>query len=514
MADVWDQFPDPPKTADPWAQFPDHSSQSWGDVATQAVQNLPSSAYNMGASVAHTVAHPIETAQSVYDVGRGAVSKAAGAVGMQQDPAEKAQHEAALNGVVDFFSKRYGSMDQFKKTLAEDPAGVAMDLSTVLSGGEAALARAPGIAGKVGEIAGDAARATNPVSLAGKAVTSVAEPAVSNLLGMTTGAGTMPIRQAARAGFEGDTVLPSNMRGHAPMSDTVDMAQSALGQIRQDRSAAYKAGMGGIDQGKMIDFQPIWDSMKQARDESSYKGYALSEDAASTFTKMRDKIVEWQNMPAQVGSPYTVEATDALKQALGEIRQSTQPGTLSRRIADKVYNATKATIVKQAPDYAKTMSDYSDASDQLNEISKTFSLGEKASQDTTLRKLQSVTRNNVNTNYGQRAKLMDVLAQKEPDLPNAIAGQALSSATPRGMAQRTAIELGGAGVGAAAMHFMDPLYLASLPFFSPRVVGEAAYAGGRGARAVAPFANHLPGAAKVGNALSTLSGNRRNALMR
>ena len=90
-----------------------------------------------------------------------------------------------------------------------------------------------------------------------------------------------------------------------------------------------------------------------------------------------------------------------------------------------------------------------------------------------MRKLQSVMRNNVNTNYGQRAKLMDVLARYEPELPNVIAGQSMSSVAPRGVAR-----LGSVAVGLLA-GTTAPIALPLLAATSPRLVGEAAYAGGR-----------------------------------
>lgn len=506
MADAWDQFPDAPdpKSApnDPWAQFPDHPSMGWGDVAIQAATNLPQSAYNIGAGIAHTVMHPIETAQGLYDVGKGAVSKAAGALGVEQDPAQKAQSEQALNGVIQFFQDRYGGMENLKHTIATDPAGFAMDLSTILTGGETALARVPG-ATRAANVVGKAAEFTNPVSLAGKTISNVAEPVASNVLGMTTGAGAQPIRQAARAGAEGSQSFIDNMRGNAPMTDVIDQAQSALGQMRQDRSAAYKSDMAAANSATgHVGYQPIHKALSDADQMVNFQGLAKSAEAAKTLEQIQDLVGQWRGL----STPNTVEAADALKQAIGEIRQKTQPGTLERRVADTVYNAAKDSIVRQAPDYAKAMQGYAEASDKINELTKTFSLGEKASDDTALRKLQSVMRNNVNTNYGQRNALLQDLAQYEPDLPNALAGQALNAATPRGMAQRTAIELGGVGAGAAAMHFINPAFLASMPFFSPRVVGEGAYLAGRMGNALIPIAEALPGAAKAGYAVNALRG--------
>jgi hypothetical protein len=196
----------------------------------------------------------------------------------------------------------------------------------------------------------------------------------------------------------------------------------------------------------------------------------VNEAADAVLAKMRDRVDAFYTNPNIRGTP---EDFDALKQSLGEVYSETRAGTKARSAADEIYNATKNQISKQAPTYAGVMDDYSKASKELSELTSTFSLGERASTDTTLRKLQSIMRNNVNTNYGQRAKLMDILARYEPELPNVIAGQSMSSATPRGLARL------GSGAGGLVAATMNPLALPLLAATSPRLVGEAAYAGGR-----------------------------------
>lgn len=520
MAGPWEAFQSAPtsdpKVDGPWSQFHPETGEpmSWGDVAVSAAKNFGPSAINMAAGVANTVMHPIQTAESLYDVGKGAVSKAAGALGVEQDPEQKAQREAALNGVIDFFTDRYGGIDNLKHTIATDPAGFAMDLSSVLTGGETALARIPG-ATRAANAVGKAAEVTNPVNIAGKVVSGVPipgtglkagiEPIVSTVLGQTTGVGEGPIRQAARAGFEGNTALRDNMRGNVPLSDTVDMAQRAVGQMRRDRSAAYQADMAGANSATgHVGYQPIHQALTDADNMVHFQGLAKSAEAAKTLEQIQDLVSQWRGL----STPHTVEAADALKQAIGEVRQKTQPGTLERRVADMVYHAAKDSIVQQAPEYAKAMQGYSDASDKINDLTKTFSLGEKASTDTSLRKLQSTTRNNVNTNYGERNRLLDELAKYEPELPNALAGQSLSSATPRGLVAKTGAVVG-LGANGVAMHglpaLMNPATLAALPFFSPRLMGEVAYAGGRVANALEPIAQYIPDAVKAGYVVNALT---------
>jgi hypothetical protein len=164
---------------------------------------------------------------------------------------------------------------------------------------------------------------------------------------------------------------------------------------------------------------------------------------------------------------------DALKKAIGDIRDATEFGSAGRKAADTVYNSVKNEIAKQAPTYAKTMKSYSEASDLITEIEKALSLGNKASADTSMRKLQSLMRNNVNTNYGNRLNLASELEQQGgANILPAVAGQAMSSAAPRGLQ-------GLAATGTGALGIVNPAVLAALPFQSPRLVGEAAYGLGR-----------------------------------
>ena len=124
------------------------------------------------------------------------------------------------------------------------------------------------------------------------------------------------------------------------------------------------------------------------------------------------------------------------------------------------------------------MRGYAEASDNINEMRRTLSINDKASTDTTLRKLQSVMRNNVNTNYGQRQVLAEQLAQHQPNIMPALAGQALNSWEPRGLARM------GANVSAVGSLMTNPMALAGLPLASPRLVGEAAYGLGNSARRI------------------------------
>jgi hypothetical protein len=100
-----------------------------------------------------------------------------------------------------------------------------------------------------------------------------------------------------------------------------------------------------------------------------------------------------------------------------------------------------------------------------------------------MRKLQSLMRNNVTTNYGQRANLAnEMIAAGGQDFMPALAGQALNDFMPRGI-QRAGVGTGGAGL---AMTGNIPAAAGLAAMSSPRLMGETFYGLGKASGAVNP----------------------------
>lgn len=472
--------------ADDEAGQVNYSMASAGDVATKAAENLIPSARRFGSDIMSVVTDPVGTVKTLGKVGLGAAQKLI--------PGEQEQ-EPYADAVGQFFANRYGGMDAFKKTMAEDPVGFAADVATVLTGGQLALARAPGVAGQIGRAAGTASRAIDPIALSlqgAKALGKGAGYVGSKVAGVTTGAGGMAVREAGQAGFEGGArgaALTENMRGAAPLDDVITDAKAALDQVKQARSQAYNAGMAGTRADTaVLDINAIDSALQGTQAQYTFKGVSKNPAASAAIEKIAMIIDEWKQLDPK--EFHTAEGFDALKQRVGSVLDTLPyEQRAARAVASQVYNVVKSQITKQAPEYAKTMKGYEEASTLIREMEKTLSLNPKASVDTTLRKLQSVMRNNVNTNYGKRLDLVKMLeANGAQHLLTKLAGQQLSSAAPRGLAR-----LGTQGALTAGIGMLEPSFLASLPLQSPRLVGEAAYAGGRAANALSrvPARNSL-----------------------
>jgi len=406
----------------------------------------------------------------------GEILGTAGAGGAAANVLAKAAPKAAaaMPGMIE--ALRTGGMTANNAGMATRTAGGAV------SGGLSAGLVNPEDAVTGGIIGGALPGAVKAAGLAGALLKQGAAGTAKNVLGMTSGVGSEAVGTAYQSGKAGGTKFLDNMRGNVPFTDVLDEAKTALSKMRIERGAEYRNGMAAISADKtVINFAPIDNAISSIKSMGSYKGQVINKNASGTVDEITDLVTQWKGLdPAEFHTP---EGLDALKQAISDIRDTTQFGTAARRSADTAYNAVKGEITTQAPTYAKVMKDYSQASDLVKEVERALVGNEKTAADTAMRKLQSLMRNNVNTNYGNRLDLARQLEQRGAEILPAVAGQQMSSITPRGLQAATA-SLG--GLGAIAL---NPAALAALPATSPRLIGEAAYGLGAMNRGIGNAAN-------------------------
>ena len=493
--------------AEPYTAQPT-PSMGMGDVAFNAAINLPKSAVKYGSDIVHAITNPVSTLGSLLDVGAGALQNALPKPvvdfvnSFSSDPQAAQRAVQAANAVGGEYAKNYGTIEGFKRHLAADPVAVMGDVSALFTGGGSVATKVPGMIGRAGETVANVGRAIDPLNIATTTVSNTAKLAEmlgSPTLGLTTGAGAEAIREAAKAGAAGGSKAEAfleQMRGNAPIENVVNTAKDAVSELYKNRSESYVQGMGGVTGNKaVLDFAPIDAAIAKAENIGSFHGIPIRENAADTLAAIAKKVQEFK-----AGDPAifrTVEGFDKLKQAISDIQQAQPYGTPARKVADEMYNSVKNEIVKQAPDYAKVMGDYESASALLKDIQGTLSLNKNANVDTSIRKLQSIMRNNANTNYGRRVDLAREL--EATGVPGAetlfpqIAGQMLSSKTPRGI--QGGVLPAAAGGAALTAAFTNPAALIPIAggalASSPRLVGEAAYYGGKAGGAAQKVAKAL-----------------------
>jgi hypothetical protein len=135
----------------------------------KAVGNIPKSGLELGKSVVEAFAHPIKTTKAIAETVKGAGSKVGEKILEDTDFGQKLLQKAKDSGIdiksdetgklqvkdtpelekfntlIDYFGSRYGSVDDFKKTIIEDPVGTMADIASIVSLGGGTIS-------KVGEI--------------------------------------------------------------------------------------------------------------------------------------------------------------------------------------------------------------------------------------------------------------------------------------------------------------------------------------------------------------------------
>lgn len=550
-------------------------SRSWGDAAQSAVSEfLPSLGHQLS-GLYDAVTSPVQTAKALGSVAEGGLSKLGNVT--QEESAQAAERLKLLQGgdpkkpvmvpglgmvvpelvmprlqeiasyndpekvaarqqieqnfdlVKEHYVNRYGSLDGLKEAIAKDPAGVLLDLSTVLTLG-GGLARGAGsvanavsqgskvanVATKAGEVLGAAGKATDPIAqtlgVAGKAVKGAGNLAVEGL-GVTTGVGGAPIKTAFDVAREATANNPFSMRvqdnfrrlkealrGNSDPAELVSVAQDGLNTMRSDASHRFETAKNGPNgwagDTNLLPFQPIRDAYDKVYaslfSRSNGKPLIRNKAEMDKIEEIGKLISEWEDNYAG----HTLGGLDDLKKALWSLKGTAETPQLNR-VVGQLHGQIKQIVNRQSdilyngkPNlYRRSQRDWERTMNTLDEIERSLSLGKRATNDTATRKLLSVMRDNVHTNYGQRVKGVETLEDLGGvDLLPDLAGMSLASKAPRGL-MRTVLGadlIGSLGAGLA----INPKFAwlaAGVPFTSPRLAGEAAVLAGQGAGAYDRF---------------------------
>jgi hypothetical protein len=160
-----------------------------GDMASQSVQNIPSSALRLASDLGQAVMHPIDTITGLASTAQGFIDKASGNMEVSPEAEERKQKADAMIG---FLDDRYGSEENLKQTIATDPVGFLADVSSVvIPAGGAVAAAGKGLAttGKLAKMTSALERAGGSLARGGAAV----EPLNMALRGVGKGIQAIPV---------------------------------------------------------------------------------------------------------------------------------------------------------------------------------------------------------------------------------------------------------------------------------------------------------------------------------
>ena len=127
--------------ADAYKQLRMEQQQPFEFSAKETIKNIPGSFKREVENIAAAITDPKATLTGLYNVGAGAIQKLI--------PGEQGKEKYA-EALGQFYVDRYGSKEQFLKTLQQDPVGVMGDASMFLTGGAMALPKVGKTVGKIG----------------------------------------------------------------------------------------------------------------------------------------------------------------------------------------------------------------------------------------------------------------------------------------------------------------------------------------------------------------------------
>jgi len=458
---------------------------SWAETGQQALKNAPASFVGVAKSVVDPILHPIKTLKAVGELGTGAVSQAAGAMGVKQDPTKKAKEEGLVRALEDHYKQTYFSVKGLKKAIATDPASILMDASAVLTGGGGAAAKMPGLIGKAGKAVATVGQYADPIQDALK----IAAWPVKKVAGVTpkvqefsSGASAKALATAAEAGATSDPKLRNaflaHMKGDAEPSAIVDMAHDALGKISAKRGENYVAEKAALTAGALpaLKWKPVTDALAQANAEIRHtsQGYStvVNKGAEKALDQIGDEVATFMNAPAG-SSFHTLEGFDALKRSIGDVRTHYVRDPVAYQKATMMYNAVLDAIKSEHPEYARMMENYSQASDEINQLKAAFGSKSK-NTELELRKILGAK------NSQTKQTLLAELAEQEPVLPYMIAGHELRPLFPQGIQKAVSPLLTATLTGTGNI----PGAIAQSLSSSPRIMGGMNYNAGRVSGAV------------------------------
>lgn len=383
---------------------------------------------------------------------------------------------ATFDNFTRLMDERYGGLNKIGNTLYNDPAGVALDLSTVLD----PAGRAIGMAGdaskisqvsRAGELTTKVADAINPLARTAdvvKGVTKFGGNRLAQGLGVSTGTG-----DALKTTFlNPSTDQAKAMRGATTGEDILKEAKTDLGNLKTTRGTTYRSQLADIKEANVpqniASIQSKANSLldefrvKQLPDETgkpilNFDASTIADPAEQArIQRIYNDVTNWKDQ--------TAVGLDTLKR---RVASEFSPNSDVRAFTQAIKSTISQQLKDTVPGYEKMTSTYEKASNLIEDITKTLSLGDKASVETGIKKLASALKEN----NEMRAELLQQLQSAgTKDLTGMVAGNQLNSWVGRGALSK--VGEGGIFGLAALMH--NPATLSGLLFTSPRLMGELA----------------------------------------
>ena len=345
---------------------------SWAEVGQQAIQNVPESGVQFFKDIWNAVRHPIETGGTLLDIADGAARLMAPSLRSGGDgPVDPASFAGARRKVEsgneekarafgEFLAERYTTVKGFKHAVATEPVMILADFAALLTGGGAAGARLPGMAGQVARTVGTVGKNIDPAALpfraAGRMLNPKTRPEVTRLMdaGVTPTPGQIlggvaksaedkltsvpmvgDVIGAGRRRAIGDLNAVAYNRALEPIGKSATAARGAegLAHVSDQLSAAYEALMPKLrllpDDTLLNDIVAVVEKAKKV----------LTDDGAKHLDKLVDSLV-MEHLSKSVKGV----GGDQLKALLSDLGKTSETMSGSAMAAERAVGNTLSDI--------------------------------------------------------------------------------------------------------------------------------------------------------------------------
>jgi len=348
---------------------------------------------------------------------------------------------------------------------------------SVLAGGQTALQK--------GKIDKEVKLATGlgaaiPIGLAGaKVLTKGLGKGLAAGLGKSTGTSASTIVESFKNSNVVKFAREAGKDVTAFTDDIFNSVKSGLNSLRNIRAKDYQKSLakiklnntqldnitGGV-RTKAVDLLEQFDIKITPPGERV--GGNLLDFSNSTIVKGQDVVQKALN-DVMRWVDNTPVGLDKLKRRLFQFgdQLSSRENKQAKLIVQDLAHSVDSGLKKNVKGYENMTSGYRKASELINEIERTLSIGGKKSKETGLKKILTSLR----TNNEQRKELLSILdPQGKNDIVGRVAGAQLAEVLPRGLSG-VFTPLAGGAIGVLNPSFI-PQILALVALSSPRIVAE------------------------------------------
>lgn len=432
---------------------------------------------------------PIQTAKDIGALASSVVSTIR--------PGEQGNEQLARQ-VGQYFSDRYGGVENVKNSFLTDPVGVVGDLTAVLSipltGGGALATRILGTGSKVTQAikkVGQYTSAADPANIAFKGAEKVGSKVITPVIGLASGTGKNVLNLAYEAGKTTDkskkNAFIKNLTAQEDVTKVAQDVVDAVEGFKDNKQSSFNKGIQKLDlENKPVDLSSLGDEIIKIEDNFITLGRnTLGPEDTNLLKTIKKEINSYIRDPMQ----QNALGADALKRKIDNLYpNSLTKGRKADVIVTKARNSVRKLINESVPEYAKVMKKYEEATELQNQIVRELSTG-NPNKSTILRKLKSVFSDAGESRFASRGELLTEVEKIKPNISMRMAGQSLNPYTPKGLSAITS-----GGIGTYGLATMNPKVLPFLAASSPRIAGNIAYGAGNVARRMStPVAGNLTG---------------------